>query len=637
MKIYPSLHSIKEVNKVELLDIPLAYIDTSNTEQYISIAKEPIFANGYGESLIKAYEEFDNPEAYLFDSNNEIIKSLILKRIGNKYVYEPQNAVEFTPLRFSFDALIKKNMTFKNNSHYNLRVAVHEESIDLPFSKQLISVFGDAPRRGLCPANISINDLGMTPETLINSSFKDNDFLFAKSSDGIHFKDVTTSVSTAPGASTAVIGTKSSTVVTGNISVKTTIDIYLVGTNKVVTTTVETTTTRELDIDSLLDANVNVWLSVDTFAGILKQQDSSIFTLNQPVLYSTKDYEIKNYGHYFDTGLTHSSFPRDKYTYSTPFVENSAVLIIEKAKGGFLILTHKSFFDNLNDNVKLLYELMMQVFLKSYYRTKPFSSWITDQPVDYIAFKSSKYNLQHAEINLNNLLKNENYSINDEYNLLDINVSIPEVIFVNMNPQKDLFFYKAGIQPDPVKSKGDISVYTSKHSVIHYSQAVIKKIESGLNIDTEIADSGLYITVHPCHSTQHRINTSQDRTLRIEDPRLEYVLCCKPGTTDIENDFVLILANDYTVADGLKVATVKTVNNLAAKTFDLRINGGGLPLDSDPDYNMIDIGHINGRPYRVGSTLIIKLPARFKEHDAKIKEAISKHSSSGDYPVIIYR
>lgn len=597
MKIYPSLHDIKEVSKVELLDIPLAYIDTSNTEQYISITKEPIFANSYGESLIKAYEEFNSLEAYLFDDTNKIIKNQILKRLGNQYVYEPQNAVEFTPLRFSFDALVKKNMTFTNDVHYNLKVAASEEGIDLAFSKQLISVFGDAPRRGLCPANISINDLGMTPETLINTSFKGNDFIFIKSPDGVQFREITTDA----------------------------------------TTGAEIITLKTLDVDALLDANVNVWLSVDSFSDTLKVKDDNLFTLSQPVLYATKDYAIKDYTHYFDTSVDHASYPRDKYSYSTPFAESSAVMILEKANGGFVILTHKTFFDNLHENVKLLYEIMMQVFLKSYYRTKTFSSWITDQPVDYIAFKSSKYNLQHDEINLNNLLKNNNYNINGEYNLLAVNVSGQDVIFANMNPQKDLFFCKVNLQPDPIKNDGDISVYTSRHSVIHYRQAVIKKIESGLSIGTEITESGLYVTIHPCHSTQYRINTTNDLTLRIENPKFEYVLCCKTGSTDIENSFVLIRSVNYTVADGLKVATIKVISKPAAKTFDIRINGGGLPLDSDPNYDMLDIGHINGRPYRVGSTLIIRLPARLKEHDAKIRKTLEKHSSSGDYPVIIYR
>lgn len=632
MKIYASQHDVKEVSKVELRDIPLAYIDTSSTEQFISIAREPIF-NG-SEGIIRAYEEFDSPEAYFFDENNEIIKSLMLKRLGNRYVYEPQNAVEFTPLRFSFHALVKKNMTFRNDKHYNLKVAVHEEAADLAFSKQLIAVFGDAPRRRLCPPNISINDCGMTPETLINASFIGNDFMFIKSPDGTHYKEIVTTTTEETVAAATPAKTTSTTDVNGDTSTTTTVTIALKGTDKVKTTTVVATSLRVLDMDTLLSSNTNAWLSVETFGSLIKTKNNSNFRLKAPTLYKTTDYSIKDYVHYFDEG-EHPGYPAASYTYSYPF-EDGAALILEKANGGFVVVTHKTFFDNLHENVNLLYELMMQVFLKSYYRTKEVSSWITDQPVDFIAYKRSKYNLQHAELNLSDLLKNDNYDIGNEFTLLAVNTSSPDVIFLNMNAAKDMLFYKISTNPDPAKNDGDISIYTSKHSVIHYRQEVIKKIESGLDISTEINDTGLYITIHPCHSTQNRIHTRQDQTLRIEDPRKEYVLVCKPGTTDIENDFVLIPVNDFTASDGLKVAAIRVVNNPAAKAFNIRVNGGGLPLDSEPDYSMLDIGHVNGRPYRVGATMVIRLPSRLKEHDTKIRDAIGKHAASGDYPLIVY-
>jgi hypothetical protein len=149
MKIHLSKHSIVEADRVKLNDIPLAYVDTADSKQVISVVKEPVFSGAYGESLLRAYAEFDSPNAYLFDGSGEIMRNLTLKRLGNRYVYEPHNMVEFTPLSFSYSALVKKNMAFKNNAQYNLNVAVYEEGADLAFSKKLIAVFGDAPRRGV--------------------------------------------------------------------------------------------------------------------------------------------------------------------------------------------------------------------------------------------------------------------------------------------------------------------------------------------------------------------------------------------------------------------------------------------------------------------------------------------------------
>lgn len=586
MKIHLSKHSIVEADRVKLNDIPLAYVDTADSKQVISVVKEPVFSGAYGESLLRAYAEFDSPNAYLFDGSGEIMRNLTLKRLGNRYVYEPQNMVEFTPLSFSYSALVKKNMAFKNNAQYNLNVAVYEEGADLAFSKKLIAVFGDAPRRGVCPANISVNNQDMTPESLINASFAGKDFIFIQSADGVHVKQ---------GKSTSV-----------------------------------------LDVNALMDMNVNVWLSVESFNGVMETKVNNVYTLASPRLYSASQYSIPNYKYHFNTNNEHPSYPKSKYIYSSPFVDGCAALVMEKTNGGYVIITHKSFFDNLHENVRLLYELMMQTFLKGYYRTKQYRSWITDQPVDYVAYKNSKYNLRHAAINLNEMLTNTNYDIGNEYTLLEVKTSNPNIVFTNMSPKKDLFFYKINVQPDPVKNEGDISLYTSKHSVIHYRQEVIKKIESGLSISTEVADTGMYVTVHPCKSTKHRICTLHDQRFRMEDPRLTYILCCKPGVPDIENAFELIPNDEYSIFNGFKLATIKVITTEEAKVHDIRIEGGGLPLDSEPDYNMIDIGHINGRPYRIGSTMIIRLPAKLKEHNDKIMVAIEKHASSGDYPVIIF-
>lgn len=586
MKIHLSEHNIMEADRVQLNDLPLAYLDTTDSKKVISVVKEPVFAGSYGESLLRAYAEFDAPDAYLFNEDGEILRNLTLKRLGNRYVYEPQNMVEFTPLSFAYSALVKKNMAFRNDAQYNLNVAVYEEGADLAFSKQLIAVFGDAPRRGVCPANISVNNQDMTPESLINGSFAGKDFIFIRSTDGVNVK--------------------------------------------------QGGTTSALDMNALLGMNVNVWLSVDTFEGVLESRADNIYTLASPRLYSTSQYSIPSYKSHFNINNEHPSYPKSQYIYSSLFTDGCAALIMEKANGGYVIVTHKSFFDNLHENVRVLYEIMMQIFLKSYYRSKQYMSWITDQPVDYVAYKNSKYNLRHAAINLNEMLTNTNYDIGNEYTLLEVKTSNPNVVFTNMSPKKDLFFFKVNVQPDPPKNEGDISLYTSRHSVIHYHQEVIKKIESGLSVSTEVSEAGMYITVHPCKSSKHRICTLHDQRFRLEDPRIPYVLCCKPGTPDVENVFELIPSDEYSIFNGFKLATIKVITTEAAKVHDIRIEGGGLPLDSEPDYNMIDIGHVNGRPYRIGSTMIIRLPAKLKEHKDKIMSAIEKHASSGDYPVIVF-
>ena len=51
---------------------------------------------------------------------------------------------------------------------------------------------------------------------------------------------------------------------------------------------------------------------------------------------------------------------------------------------------------------------------------------------------------------------------------------------------------------------------------------------------------------------------------------------------------------------------------------------------------MLDSGSLKGRPYRLGSTMIIKLPKRFKDQRENILSEIKKHMSSADYPVLMF-
>ena len=50
----------------------------------------------------------------------------------------------------------------------------------------------------------------------------------------------------------------------------------------------------------------------------------------------------------------------------------------------------------------------------------------------------------------------------------------------------------------------------------------------------------------------------------------------------------------------------------------------------------IDTGSLKGRPFRLGSTMIIKLPKRFEQYKSILESELQKHISSGDYPILIF-
>ena len=70
--------------------------------------------------------------------------------------------------------------------------------------------------------------------------------------------------------------------------------------------------------------------------------------------------------------------------------------------------------------------------------------------------------------------------------------------------------------------------------------------------------------------------------------------------------------------------------------YDMRQRGGGLPESEKDNYNCFDIGHIFGRPYRKGGTLIITLPSKLKEYKDTIEETVKQYCVAEEYPIILF-
>ena len=110
MKINIPNVSIKETESLQINDIALSYINTQDEEYYLETNINEDFLKE-SKIPINPYSEVSDSNIFLFDNNNEIIKDIDLKHIGNKYIYEPQNMIEYTPTMFNCNVLIKKNMT----------------------------------------------------------------------------------------------------------------------------------------------------------------------------------------------------------------------------------------------------------------------------------------------------------------------------------------------------------------------------------------------------------------------------------------------------------------------------------------------------------------------------------------------
>ena len=109
------------------------------------------------------------------------------------------------------------------------------------------------------------------------------------------------------------------------------------------------------------------------------------------------------------------------------------------------------------------------------------------------------------------------------------------------------------------------------------------------------------------------------------------------GEQDIYSNYSLVESGKYDAKkDGYKVAEIRVIPHFQIHTVDVRVRGGGLAVNEPDNFNMIDIGNVYGKPYRVGSTLIIRLPKRLSKYEDEIADAVNKHISAGDYPIIIF-
>lgn len=588
MKIYPGRHKVMAVKQVDNnIDIPLAYIDVDYKDYSVNII--PKFSTDKKDVVIP-YSEYDSIDVCFFDENRNLIDNTnIMQRDKDKYYYVPVNAVSFNPQRFNYSVVGKKKIEYRTDIQYDLKVAcIDNESMDL--SRHLIKVFGDAPDRQICPANITVNNKDISFYSLINSGVQENDFIFIRSNDGVNYKDTSTAI----------------------------------------------------DYDLFLNEHTNVWVSVENFPyQLIPTANKTDIGLKKPILYSNPP--MMNY--VFDT----TELPQDSNVVYHNIFKNTfaGVLIKEVPNKGFIIMTPAEFMVNIESNSKLLYEIMMYVYLKSYIESATINDWITDVIPDYVVMN-------------NKLTKKTSFSSNVEfYRLLGFSQAEVDLIDVKISPENVRF---AGIQndfiifrkeytgvnqkyADPQKPTSDtISVFTPRQNVVYYKN-FIYNIEDAVQDKILWTINGDYLAVKikPIVNTLNKINITQESSLNF---RLFKVINYKEQkiTNAIlylickENILSLIDSETYVNTDGIIIAELHiSQSENPSKIYDMRQRGGGYPLDiTPPTQCLLDVGNIYGMAYRKTGTLIITLPKRLEQYEELITKAVKRHMVAEELPIILF-
>lgn len=591
MKIYPSNHDLLQEKMPRILDIPLAQIDKNIKVSDINFTPSDDFRKSIDKS-ISPYDTFDSGDYIFFDNNNNI-SDIKLELKDNKYIYNPGNTTEFIPSNFSMNATVKKNIVYNGFQKYNINVTVD----NLDNWPNMISIFGDAYKRGVCPSNIEINGGSTEKSSLASGSIDDTDILFIKSKDG---------------------------------------NVYSDGT--------------EIPITDLLKKHVNMWIAIeDTSLKIFAQNNGSSKITNRfKTLYigeiqynSSNNYSLLN-GLGFNE-LSDIIKYNGNYSVIEPYVEDNPVVILHMDGYGFVVVSDAGFFNNLSDNAKIIYDVMAYVYFNTYIDTIEKTSWITNESIDFIGRPSIVLNKNHSVLNLDKMVDEVESDIQSFYTLCRVNINsnyTKKVFFIEKDSNNNLYFgkFNSSGDTDPEKPNGYKSLLTTKNTIMYYDCAGIKQKESLISAQGIINDDTKknYININPFYSSKNRLRISENKLIEIPQIGIVYNILATEIKENNESDIEIKRRSDG-VDDGfIKIGEVIVEYTDLKICNDIRITGGGLPENMPDDFDMLDISNLYGRLIRRGTSLIIKLPKVYEKYDKYIRDAVNKYKNASTYIVLKY-
>jgi hypothetical protein len=382
------------------------------------------------------------------------------------------------------------------------------------------------------------------------------------------------------------------------------------------------------------------------------------FELKRSLLSTNTSIKSKNY---FNLNRSEYINQPGKNIYNLFTDRLSPVLIVEHIGKGFEIISHNDVLQNPENYKDLIFEVMMYVYLISYKRSRTVNEWITYTIPDYEVINNVLYTKKNfsSSYTLNDLLNitNGDYSIyniniydnNSELPMLDYDLTntIDDIEFVDVINNRIVFNMKNnnGIYTEVEKPTGWVSVYMN--GKIYYMEQLFYYIESDIThkLFTIEKDNELLIKLYPFKSSKHNINLTVDLNVTIENIKTD-----SNGIMRIINEIYIVFLdlNDYSLhylidseyeekENIIKIAEID-VRQAIDNTFltDMRQLGGGLSKEAKNDYDLLDIGHIDGRPYRKSNTLIIKMPKKYEQYKDKILAALDKYKVGEDYPVLFF-
>lgn len=618
MKIYPSTHNIKSVtdSHVDLdLNIPLAYIELDYSKYNIDKKIKDVANKDIRQEVI--YNQvFDSADVKLFNKFNEEVNiDNLLTRVGDKYYYRPKESITYKPQTFNYEAIIKKSLDYKIANEYNINIACVDDPDSLDLSDRLSIGFSNPSERSLVPPNIIINNNRMDSQNFTDMSIEECDFLFIESSEGMYYDDI--------------------------------MDDRV-----------------EIDKDIFLDNNTSIWITADYNRRYPHESYDTVkpFVFKKPLLNKTLTINSK---YYFNINSLPYN-PSVKY-HNLFSGDNSPIVIIEHLGKGFEIISHSDVLKDIKNNLQLIYEAIIYCYLNGYKKTALLNQWITnevpDYQIEYGRLIKKKYltsdinlfdyfGLSSSEMTLYSVNILGDYENQNNPNSFDESVDLfdytSEINFVGISNGRLMFAKNvtksSPYNIEPEKPIGWISVFNGDYVIylkdLHYT------IETNLEnkIFTSINEDSLEIKVLAFKSTTLGLNTEKpfeaiipfiktevNKIERIREANYLFYINKENQSMDF------VFSEDFNNELGIPLFDIKVYQTSdSVNVTDMRQLGGGLKEDRVDNYNLLDIGHINGRPYRKAGTIVFTLPKKLEQYNNLIEKAIHKYIGASEVPIIFY-
>lgn len=690
MKINPGNHIVTADNEqVTQSQLQLGYYKEAdkNAKLEVALDNQLVKLKKMNKSSVYPFQRFETDKILFFNSFKEDGKAVrgidCIKKGNDYYYYEPKNSVEYVPPTFSYSVLIKKAAEFKSSINYNISIKCYNDTVNV-FAESLISIFSSACEHK--PNNVFFNNNQDTYYSLITEdNEKSNnrlDFLVLSYDD---FKSNTEEIlgrldkhtnlwivdscfdGTLKHIYTGIVELSELNRDTSN-EFPVIVGKYIANSSDIRVWFKDEELIKGKDyFEAKYDENgslikieekdgaemTNVIILkplVDTALGgevsyYIESADDISLDLQSPVIYKGKtisyplDSEKKNFDKQSLAKFLEIICPDGSYDIEQLFDGfYSPMLLLHKPGAGYIFFSDTEVIKKSYAFKEIVFDSLTKIYLNSYFETNTRTEYVADEKIDYIYNLNNRLNQAHRRIELLSLLYKDGYNMNIEYDQLFDVINDNSVVNVTRAYSGELAFRRK-IKSCPEKKENEVSLFTVNNTVMNLDRenCVMYILEEVPEISDISNKARLGIKVKPMRSSFNEIHILGD-TYLYNDAGGDTFLLNTSYTLYYDKDLKKIMAaksERFTETDKIRLAEFFFKSDTKIEIGDIRQYGGG-EIKANNNYKMIDSSSLKGRPFRIGSAFIIKLPLRFSRYRDILEKELKKHIASGDYPMLVF-